>query len=211
MEDRVYPAEAAHEEQRAEAGVEATEVLRHLKDSARAAGLWNLFLPGGEWGAGLSNVEYAPLAEMMGRSIELAPEATNCSAPPGQNLENYYSFHYILDDDWSAAGQKLTVELRGSDNSSSPFWRPGWTGILGNNRLDPATIKGFRLELNVDSQGEVGSLVSGSVALGNLTTADAVVAATPTLPAALPKTCQPASEPPPSSKPGLVRRLVHCP
>jgi acyl-CoA dehydrogenase len=92
MEDRVYPAEAAHEEQRAEAGVEATEVLRHLKDSARAAGLWNLFLPGGEWGAGLSNVEYAPLAEMMGRSIELAPEATNCSAPDTGNMEVLVDF-----------------------------------------------------------------------------------------------------------------------
>lgn len=87
MNEVVYPAEADHEAQRAAAGPEATPILHELKASARAAGLWNLFLPGDEWGAGLTNVDYAPLAEIMGRSIELAPEATNCSAPDTGNME----------------------------------------------------------------------------------------------------------------------------
>jgi acyl-CoA dehydrogenase len=87
MDDHVYPAEPVQEAQRADAGSEATEVLRTLKTTARSDGLWNLFLPGTEWGAGLTNLEYAPLAEIMGRSVELAPEATNCSAPDTGNME----------------------------------------------------------------------------------------------------------------------------
>ncbi|MDJ0953537.1 MAG: acyl-CoA dehydrogenase family protein, partial [Acidimicrobiia bacterium] len=87
MAEHVYPAEAEHELQRDESGPEATPVLRRLQTEARAQGLWNLFLPGSEWGAGLKNVEYAPLAEIMGRSIELAPEAANCSAPDTGNME----------------------------------------------------------------------------------------------------------------------------
>jgi acyl-CoA dehydrogenase len=87
MGEAVYPSEATHEEERPAAGPEATSVLQDLKTEARSRGLWNLFLPGDEWGAGLSNVEYAPLAEIMGRSIELAPEATNCSAPDTGNME----------------------------------------------------------------------------------------------------------------------------
>jgi acyl-CoA dehydrogenase len=55
-------------------------VLEELKAEARRRGLWNLFLPG-EHGAGLTNLQYAPLAEISGRSPLLAPEAMNCSAP----------------------------------------------------------------------------------------------------------------------------------
>ena len=62
-------------------------VLEELKEEARARGLWNLFHPHEEWGPGLLNVEYAPLAEIMGRSVELAPEAMNCSAPDTGNME----------------------------------------------------------------------------------------------------------------------------
>lgn len=87
MDKHVYPAEKVHEQQRSDAGPEATLILRNLKEEARELGLWNLFLPGDEWGAGLMNVEYAPLAEIMGRSVELAPEATNCSAPDTGNME----------------------------------------------------------------------------------------------------------------------------
>ena len=87
MEEFVYPAETAHEQERATAGCEATASLRALKNEAQSQGLWNLFLPNEEWGAGLANVEYAPLAETMGRSIELAPEATNCSPPDTGNME----------------------------------------------------------------------------------------------------------------------------
>ena len=89
MHEHVYPAEDAHFAD-LEAGGDPgalTPTLAALKEKARSAGLWNLFLPDEEWGAGLSNTDYAPLAEIMGRSIWLAPEATNCSAPDTGNME----------------------------------------------------------------------------------------------------------------------------
>ena len=88
MDTAVYPAEADHETQLLNGNpVEATPALRRLKEAAQARGLWNLFLPDPKWGAGLPNIDYAPLAEIMGRSIELAPEAANCSAPDTGNME----------------------------------------------------------------------------------------------------------------------------
>jgi acyl-CoA dehydrogenase len=88
----VYPAEPAFHHQvqsNRDAGdpYRAPEVMAHLKQAARQRGLWNLFLPDAEHGAGVSVLDYAPLAELSGRSIELAPEAMNCAAPDTGNME----------------------------------------------------------------------------------------------------------------------------
>lgn len=90
MSEHVYPAEAiAHEQIQANVANDSWEippVIGDLKTEAQSRGLWNLFLPG-EGGAGLTNLQYAPLAEIMGRSIQLAPPATNCAAPDTGNME----------------------------------------------------------------------------------------------------------------------------
>jgi acyl-CoA dehydrogenase len=87
MDQHIYPHEARHAEEAERLGPWAVHpVIDTLKPLARAAGLWNLFLPASEHGAGLSNLEYAPLCEIMGRSF-LAPEVFNCSAPDTGNME----------------------------------------------------------------------------------------------------------------------------
>jgi acyl-CoA dehydrogenase len=88
MEREVYPAEKVFERELNEAPSrwQIPPVMEELKLKARAKGLWNLFLPESELGAGLTNLEYAPLCEIMGRS-PIAPEAFNCSAPDTGNME----------------------------------------------------------------------------------------------------------------------------
>ncbi|MCX5608823.1 MULTISPECIES: acyl-CoA dehydrogenase family protein [unclassified Streptomyces] len=89
MEEYVYPAEAVAAEQRARLASpwDTPAVFGELKAEARRQGLWNLFLPDAEYGAGLTNLQYAPLAEITGRSPHLAPMATNCAAPDTGNME----------------------------------------------------------------------------------------------------------------------------
>lgn len=79
MDDHIYPAETSTDD--------VFAVKETLKAEARARGLWNLFLPDMQWGAGLTNLQYAPLAELTGRSPALAPEALNCSAPDTGNMQ----------------------------------------------------------------------------------------------------------------------------
>ncbi len=87
MEEHVYPNEKRFYRESEEIGPWGVQpVVEELKPLARAAGLWNLFLPESEHGAGLSNRDYAPLCEIMGRS-HLAPEVFNCSAPDTGNME----------------------------------------------------------------------------------------------------------------------------
>ncbi len=93
MEEHVYPAEPVYEQQLADSGDPHHQpaVMEELKSAARDRGLWNMFLPDSEEGAGLSNSDYAPLAEILGRS-RIASEATNCSAPDTGNMEVLHQF-----------------------------------------------------------------------------------------------------------------------
>src|ERR1700677_4151433 len=91
MRERVYGAEAAFEQQERANNDIYPPVMDELKSEARRRGLWNLFLPDPDHGPGLSHLEYAPLAEIMGRSL-IASEACNCSAPDSGNMELLVQF-----------------------------------------------------------------------------------------------------------------------
>ena len=92
MDEHIYPNEDVfHDEIEANRAKGnpwvPTVTMEQLKEKARAAGLWNLFLPESKYGAGLANLEYAPLCEIMGRSSHFAPEVFNCDAPNTGNME----------------------------------------------------------------------------------------------------------------------------
>jgi len=89
METNVYPNEQLYEEQlnqQESRWSQVPPIMEELKQKAKSEGLWNLFLPESDYGAGLTNQEYAPLCEIMGRSM-IGPEAFNCSAPDTGNME----------------------------------------------------------------------------------------------------------------------------
>jgi acyl-CoA dehydrogenase len=126
MDEHVYPAEPVYEQQLRDSGDPHHQpaVMEELKTKARAAGLWNMFLPDEEHGAGLSNSDYAPLAEMLGRS-PIASEACNCSAPDTGNMEVLHQFgtdeqkerwlHPLLDGEIRSAFAMTEPDVASSD------------------------------------------------------------------------------------------------
>jgi len=120
MDEHIHPAEEVYERQLHESGDPHHQpaIMEELKTRAREAGLWNMFLPDAEHGAGLSNSDYAPLAEILGRS-HIASEACNCSAPDTGNMEVLHQFATPEQKDrW------LTPLLEGEIRSSFAMTEP---------------------------------------------------------------------------------------
>ena len=121
VHDRVIPNEPTYHEQVAASGDRhhRPAILEELKLEARSKGLWNLFLPDEEHGAGLSNLDYAHLAEITGRSVLIAPEAINCSAPDTGNMEVLHMFGTTdQQDEWLRP--LLDAEIRSSFFMTEP-------------------------------------------------------------------------------------------
>ena len=143
MDEHVYPSEKLFQEQ-----MEAQPSRWHhppiqeeLKQKARAAGLWNLFLPAAEDARGLTNLEYAPLCEMMGRS-PIGPEVFNCSAPDTGNMETLLRYGSQAHKD-----QWLAPLLEGEIRSAFCMTEPAVAS-------SDATNITARMERDVEQRGE---------------------------------------------------------
>src|SRR5665213_2523530 len=139
MDEHVYPAEAVYERQMHESGDPHHQpaVMEELKVRAREAGLWNMFLPDPDDGAGLSNADYAPLAEILGRS-HIASEACKCSAPDTGNMEVLYQF--------------------GTDEQKDRWLRPLLDGEIrsafGMTEPDVASSDATNIQLRIERDGD---------------------------------------------------------
>jgi acyl-CoA dehydrogenase len=139
MEERVYPAERVYEEQLVEAGDPHAQppVMEELKEDARSRGLWNMFHPDPHYGPGLANAEYAPLAEIMGRS-HIASEACNCSAPDTGNME--------------------VLTLFGTDEQKEEWLRPLLDGEIRSafamTEPDVASSDATNIEMRIERDGD---------------------------------------------------------
>ena len=146
MDEFVYPAEPVYAEQMAATASPHTQppVLEDLKAEAKRQGLWNLFHPHPEWGPGLTNFEYAPLAEITGRSIEIAPEAINCNAPDTGNMEVFTLF--------------------GTDEHKEKYLRPLLEGTMASafamTEPDVASSDATNVEMRMERTAE-GFLLNG--------------------------------------------------
>jgi alkylation response protein AidB-like acyl-CoA dehydrogenase len=146
MREHVLPAQAAYRREVVNDGDwrkwTQPPVMEALKSKAKAAGLWNLFLPGNAYGAGLSNVEYAPLAEIMGR-YPIAPEVFNCNAPDTGNMEVLVKY--------GSEEQKehwLKPLLAGEIRSTFCMSEPEVASSDATNMQAKAVIKGENVVLN---------------------------------------------------------------
>jgi acyl-CoA dehydrogenase len=147
MDEHIYPAEPVFEEQLAERDDEWTTppIVDQLKAEARKRGLWNFFLPG-EHGAGLTNLQYAPLAEITGRSPHLAPIALNCAAPDTGNMEVLAMFgteqqrkqwlQPLLDGEIRSAFAMTEPEVASSDarNIATSITRDGDSYVINGRK-----------------------------------------------------------------------------
>ena len=140
MDEFVYPAESVYHQQRAESGDPNFHppILDDLKREAKSQGLWNLFLPYEGWGAGLTNLQYAHLAEITGRSPEIAPEAINCNAPDTGNMEVFALF--------------------GTDEHKEKWLKPLLAGEIASafcmTEPDVASSDATNIEMSIASDGD---------------------------------------------------------
>ncbi|HTW57705.1 MAG TPA: acyl-CoA dehydrogenase family protein [Terriglobales bacterium] len=146
MQEHVLPSEPQYHEQLQNdpdwRGWKQPSVMETLKAKARAAGLWNLFLPDGTYGAGLTNVEYAPLAEITGR-CSIAPEVFNCNAPDTGNMEVLVKY--------GSEAQKerwLKPLLAGEIRSAFCMTEPDVASSDATNMQATALIEGDEVVLN---------------------------------------------------------------
>nr|WP_275577121.1 acyl-CoA dehydrogenase family protein [Dyella flava] len=146
MRDEVAPAESVYAAALSGRSDHRTwrqpAIMETLKEKARAAGLWNLFLPDAEHGAGLSNVDYAPLAEIMGHSF-IAPEVFNCSPPDSGNMEVLH--RYGTPEQRERWLQPL---LAGEIRSAFGMTEPGVASSDATNMQATARIEGDQVVLN---------------------------------------------------------------
>ena len=87
------------------------------------------------------------------------------------NTKHYYTFHYILDDKYNGTKQ-LSLQLEGSTDSFDPFLLTGWSGVVGNSRLDPDMVKGYTFEFNIDYQGSLSSFATGAITISDIETVE---------------------------------------
>ena len=158
LTEHVYPTEHTFEEQAAANRAAGTPfrtpaVLQELKAEARRRGLWNLFLPDAEDGAGLTVLDYAPVAELSGRSPAIAPEAMNCSAPDTGNMELLHMF--ATDEQRKAWLEPL---LEGEIRSCFSMTEPDVASSDATNIATTAHIVGDEIVLNGRKWWSTGAL-----------------------------------------------------
>ena len=163
MDSHVYPSEPVYSQQMEEADNphHHPAVLEDLKKEARSRGLWNLFLPDLEGGAGLSVHEYAPLAEITGRSPQIAPEAMNCSAPDTGNMEILHMFgsaeqkerwlHPLLEGDIRSCFSMTEPDVASSDatNIRTRIERDGDEYVISGRKWFSSGAASDRCELSI--------------------------------------------------------------